>query len=803
MKKTIFSLIIMISALMHVSAQNIVCDTLETGSAVNVTPAQLIRGQVSGVLVSGTDGSITGALNTLIRGISSVHSESEPLWIVDGAYLTSSIGQNRNAFWQDSYNEQSYTSALNSLYTLNPYDIESIEVLKDVAATSKYGSRGANGVIIIKTKLPHREGQNIMWNSNVGVNMASNGYTSIFHNHNMSFSTNQNRNAFNLSAFYRTDSGSMQRSVDNVGGIRLNFDTHANKMMWVGVGASIMKGRQDAQSSVGWYGAQTATQLMRTSGDYSGYVKDFDDFSKDIRSTDNAYFQINFLQNLYLRGEVGIDYNNNTRHIWYGNGTAFGKEKNGAAALLSSSMLMYTAKGMLNYSLFATAENKLTFEIGGEYSGNIDKFNTMNGKDFFTHEMRSKGLSINSGKADIRIFNRSLSNIGAYGNISWLFKNIAGATATFRADRTMRYEDSMNLYPAFSAWVDFGKMSFFQGSFVSQLKIKGGWGSAGRDTFVPYEMFSFYVPNMVIDGVEEGTEILYEGFNKVKTSEWNVGVDFSMLNDRINIELGYYEKNSDDLFSTYCFGEPMGTHGRWFFSQRYDIGNDKSSIRNRGVEFLINAVAIRTSDWKWRLGANASTLSCQITSVSDDAALAMAVGKGLQTGANTIGWPVGSIYGYETDSNGNCIDHTDDGVISSEDRIMLGRTIPACYGGLSSTLSWKGVTLELQTDFSVGQKLLNMNRMLDDDAIFVSDRYVEKADFFRMSRVSICYDIPFRKTRLKKVSVSLTGTNLIVASPYSGYNLDVNSYSSPYLRGADYGTAPLARGVVAGVSLTF
>ena len=83
------------------------------------------------------------------------------------------------------------------------------------------------------------------------------------------------------------------------------------------------------------------------------------------------------------------------------------------------------------------------------------------------------------------------------------------------------------------------------------------------------------------------------------------------------------------------------------------------------------------------------------------------------------------------------------------------------------------------------------------------DKYVEKADFFRLARLSVCYDIPIRKTWLKKLSVSLTGTNLFIASPYSGYSPDVNSYSSPYSRGADYGTAPLARGILAGVSLTF
>ena len=803
MKKSIFISFIVLLTTLQVSAQNIVLDTPEAGNAVNVSPALLLRGQVSGVQVSGTDGSITGDLNTIIRGISSVHSDSEPLWIVDGAYLTSSIGQNRDAFWQPSYNDNSYTSALNPLYTLNPNDIESIEIIKDISATSIYGSRGANGVIIVKTKLPNRDSQNVRWSSNIGANISSEGYTSISHNHNVSFNSYQNRNAVNLSAFYRTDSGSMQRSSDNVGGVRLNFDSHANEVMWFGVAATIMKGRQDAQSSIGWYGAPTATQLFRTTGDYGVYVKDFDDYSNDIRSIDNVYFQINFLKNLHLRGEAGIDYRNNTRHIWYGNGTSFGTEFNGAAALLSSSMLMYTTKGALNYSLFATEKLRLIFEIGGEFSGNIDKFNTMNGKDFFTHEMRSKGLSINKGKADIRLFNRSLSNIGAYGNLSWLFSNIAGATVSFRTDRTMRYEDHYNLYPAGSAWVDLAKAFLPNEGLVNSIKIKGGWGRAGRDTFAPYEMFNNFVPGLKIENVVEGTEILYEGFNKVISEEWNAGFEISLIQNRITINAGYYDKTSEDAFNAFCFGKQKGTLNRWFRSEKRGIGNDIATIRNRGIELGVNIIALKNKDWKWNISTNTTFLSNQIRSISEEATLGSPVGREIIVGANAVGCPVGSILGYESDAAGNFKDHTGDGKAGFEDQVILGRTSPVCYGGLSTMLSWKGLSLDVQSDYAVGQKLLNMNRMLDDKAAAVSDQYVESADFFRLARLSVCYDIPVKKSWLREVSVSLTGTNLAIASPYSGYNPDVNSYSSPYSRGVDYGTAPLARVVMAGVSLTF
>ena len=149
------------------------------------------------------------------------------------------------------------------------------------------------------------------------------------------------------------------------------------------------------------------------------------------------------------------------------------------------------------------------------------------------------------------------------------------------------------------------------------------------------------------------------------------------------------------------------------------------------------------------------------------------------------------------------MDHTGDSRIGVEDKVMLARTTPVCYGGLSTTLSWKGLSLDIQSDFAAGHSLLNMNRMLDENASEVSDKYVEAADFFRLSRVSLCYDIPVKKKVLEKLTVSLSGTNLLIASPYSGYNPDVNSFFSPYSRGADYGTAPLARAVVAGVSLTF
>lgn len=785
-------------------AQDVVRDTLGTGSAVNTAPSQLLRGRVAGLRVSGTDGSVTGALNTVIRGLSSVHAGSEPLWVIDGVFLTSSIGQNRNAFWQASYSEQSYTTPLNTFFDINPYDIESIEVLKDMSATALYGSRGANGVILIKTKLPQTDGLSIQWNSNLGINFSSPSFASVSHNHAVSFTSRQNRNAFGLSAFFRSDGGSMKRSGDMVGGVRLNYDSQVNKTFWFGVGASITKGRQDAQNSTGWYGHPTATYYIRHGWDYSGYLSDYDDYSNDVRSVDNVYVRVNFLPNLYLRADAGIDYDNNTRYIWYGNATDFGLNENGAAALLSSSMLSYRAKSSLNYSVFLGGGFRMEVEAGAEYAGNVDKFNNMNGHNFFTHEMRAKGLSINGGKADIRFFSRAMDNLGLYGTLGWNWKDAAGVQLMLRGDRTFRYEDRFVAYPSASAWFDFAKALLSPEGAVSSLKLKGGWGKAGYMTFSPYEMFSTFVTGMNLDCVVEGTEILYEGYNKVVSSEWNLGVELSLWKDVFSMGIAYYEKTSDDLFHVYCFGKPKGIWGRWFRDERYGIAEDAATIRNRGIELTLDLTPVKTKDWTWTLSANTAFPSSQITKVSDAAAYGPAVGSGVVEGFNAAGWPVGSIFGYETDANGACIDHTGDGRIGEEDKEMLGRTSPLNFGGLYSALSWKNLSFVLQTDYAIGHKILNMNKMLDDGAAAVLDKYVEKGDYFRLSRLSLSYAIPLHASWLKNISVSLTGANLLALSPYSGYSPDVDSYSlSPYCRGVDYCSAPLARTVMLGVGLKF
>lgn len=120
----------------QVSAKVVVTDSLCVGKTVAMSPAELIRGEVSGARVSSVDGNPNGTFNVNIRGLNTLRGDSQPLWIVDGAVIGSSVNHNLNAFYLNGgstakgdvlpdYSGRSYTSPVSSFGWLNPGDIAS------------------------------------------------------------------------------------------------------------------------------------------------------------------------------------------------------------------------------------------------------------------------------------------------------------------------------------------------------------------------------------------------------------------------------------------------------------------------------------------------------------------------------------------------------------------------------------------------------------------------------------------------------------------------------------------------------
>ncbi len=834
-------------AVCGLGAQNVVKDTLEVGKAVAYTPANLLQGQMSGVRVSSIDGNPNGAINVNIRGLNTVHGDSQPLWIIDGAVLSTSLNSNLDAFWQ--YGEESYSAPLNNLGFLSAYEIESIEVLKDLSATALYGDRGANGVIIVKTKLPTKGERNILWRSNVGIDVVDRpakpgnpgtlgtvmdayamGVTDpfkmgIFHNHTLGVSGFAAQTAYNVSGFFRTLDGIAPGIGNTVGGMAINFETKANSVIWFGLNTFLSYGHLSNTAGTSYFGHPSVMMLARYPSFFpgdtpEGWEADYDDDSEDYRSVSSMYMQVNFTPAFYLKATMGVDFQNNNRRIWYGNGTAFGAASNGAAGFLSSTMFNYNGDVTLYYSRFFGSDHQLNLDLGVEAVGNIDKFNIMNGLDFFSHDLRAMGLSLMGSKARPRRFAQNYTQEGARFHFTYKYKDIAGLDGLVRADVTRRYDDwNPMIFPGVNAWFDLGKVAIPENPIVSSLKLTAGYGAAGREYYVPYERFGEYLRGDYPIIPNEGTPF-FEGLNRLRSTEFNIGAEAGLLDGRILLAAKYYDKKTEDKFFMYRFGKlddiTGNNTGWWYWVPRETMFTRDSGIDNRGLEFDLSARIIDSKEMAWTVFANATVNVNQISKIEPVDARGKDIGSNMYVNANIRGYQVGALYGYDLDDTGAFVDYVPDGRITEVDKKVLGNAMPKFYGAFGTTFRYGRATLDLLCNAATGFSIANLNRLHAAGANFDSDNdgvldayeltpnFVERADYFRISRLGVSYDIPFTIGALKGVKVSATALNLLTCSKYSGWNPDVNCFGvSTLSNGVDYGAYPAVRTFVLGVSANF
>jgi len=818
MKKTIIITASLLFALLPFAAKaQVVRDTLEFGKATATSPAELIRGQVAGVRVSAIDNSVNGALNTNIRGVNELRGDSQPLWIVNGVRLNNSQNQNSDAFWQ--FGESAYTAALNPLAFLNPYDIESIEVIKDLSATALYGASGANGVIIIKTKLHEEREKFIRWNSNFGINFTGNNdpsfVPSFSQNHTVGVQGTVLKASYDISAYFRGNNGVVKGTGNNFGGLNVNFETKANSVLWFGMSSITTLGKMSSTTGTSYFGAPSYMMLARYPDLFpgestAGILADYDDDAKDFRTTNSVYLQINFTPWLSLRADLGAEFENIKRDIWYGNQTQFGKDNNGAAASLSSMMFNYSGTLGLTANRFfgKKSDHNIKATLAVEAIGELNKFNTMNGTDFFSHELRAKGLELLASKPLIHHFNQNYNRYAAFLTVDYNWKGVVGANALVRTDFTPKYYDWNPVwYPAGEVWFDFGKLWLADITPIDSFKIRGGWGKAGRERYVPYGLFGDYCTG-AYPYVDSELEPFYDGFNRVISTELHVGGELEMFKGRLGVSFGYYDKTSEDGLSLFCFGKKYNSSDIWHYTDRQDVLAFSSSIANRGLELGVRGDIMRRKHFTWSAYVNAAYNSNQMIDVYSSDAFGKVVGDGFCANVNVLGQQLGSNYGFLTDENGNIIDKTKDGKISEVDKEILGNPIPKYYGGFGTTLKAYGFTVDLAFDGAADFTVFNLNKIFADQygapEYRITDKYVERGDYLRLSRATISYQIPFKSKAISSFCVNLSGTNLFTVSGYSGWNPDVNSYGASNLTcGLDYGSSPFVRTIVLGISAKF
>ena len=561
-----------VCSLQWAMAGDVVRDTLELSKGFQARPANLVEGKVSGVHVSSSDGSVNGDIMVYVRGLNSVRSDSQPLWVVDGMPLVSA-------------------------FNLNPYDIESIEVIKDISATAVYGFKGANGVILVKTKRHSKEGLNVEWHSNAAVSIPVTkeeaGRVALSHNHSLSVASVNGQSQFNLSGYWRTENDAIKGNGGNSGLFNVLYETRANPVVWFSTNTML---------NIGGTSSTTGDFLP---GEPPFLQDDYDNDGQTWRAFNTTSLALNLTGNLSFNLNIGVDYLNNTSYVWFGNGTARGAAVNGEACISGASLLRYSARPVLSWYRFF-GKGRLDVSAGASLDGDYDRFNVMRGTDFFSHELRARGLNIHASKSTIDNHSINYFTHGFFAKAAYSYDDFAGMDALIRTDRTWEYDDGPVLHYAVNAYV----------KPIGDVKVSAGYGTGGYEQLADYDSFAQFVSG-AYPAVDPELTYYYKGLNRINSREWNLGVETPLLDKRVNVAAKFFSKHSDDAFNAYCFGRKTNDTYLWRYSKRTDYFATSSGFTATGIELDADAKIIDTDRKKWSAGFNFSWLTTRMTDVGE------------------------------------------------------------------------------------------------------------------------------------------------------------------------------------------
>ena len=339
----------------------------------------------------------------------------------------------------------------------------------------------------------------------------------------------------------------------------------------------------------------------------------------------------------------------------------------------------------------------------------------------------------------LELINRYVS---FYGNAAYTYDGRYTVTGSIRWDKTNLFSTGSKyqkrpIWSVGASW-NIDREEFMQGAdWVNMLKLRFSYGIGGNiaKNSAPY-MTAYFGSNQHVGGIS-GTIQSRPNPNLrwEKTATTNVGVDFSLLDNRLSGTVEYYYKNGTDLLAN-TNGVP--TEG-WGYST-YTINNGE--MVNEGFEISLNGTAVSTSDWRFDIGAIFSYNRNEVTYVNVEAPVSFLL-IDYPAAYPRIGNPYNAIYGYQWaglsaqgtpqlyDRNGELYDDMTPSDI--EDLLYFGTTVPVYSGALNLNLRWRNWELAAQFLFEGGHKMRNTSIPFIDGSIApvnnrISDRWQQPGD---------------------------------------------------------------------------
>ena len=610
------------------------------------SPEQLLQGKMAGVNVTSASGEPGGIQSITIRGPGGVRTGSTPLFVIDGVALDNT----------------STGGATNPLNFLNPQDIEAIDVLKDASATAIYGSRGANGVILITTKRGKLGFSTLNFSTDYGISnlarpievFSADEYrvqvpkvggvledlkantdwqkevmrTAYTQNHNLSFGGGADKLTYYASLGLQNQEGILKNNqLDRYTGRinvtqkllndRLNIDVNLNA-------TSTKNERPPIGAMIG--GAITANPT------YPAYDTDGKPFKyasgtnplitlqleKDIttinRTIGNISPSFTIIKGLVYKLNFGIDNSTSTRDIQsLPNAIPFQEGRLETINITNRNKLI---ENYLTYTLSKTDHN-LTALVGHSYqkiyiqgrSYSINKFPISTIEPQYNPGLGQDLTLANNKPGGFALINELQSY---FSRVNYQYKGKYLVTATVRADGSSKFgaNNKYGIFPSFSLGWRIAEEEFMKNSAFSDLKLRAGWGRTGNQEIpskITQALFTSQVsgttsyplyPTGTYPAGTSYTRLANPNIVWEASNQMDMGLDFGLFNGAISGTLDVFNKESNDILLEVIPADPVQPASTTWTNVK------DMSITNKGLEFELYYHFRQANGFRFDIGGN-------------------------------------------------------------------------------------------------------------------------------------------------------------------------------------------------------
>jgi len=834
---------------------------------VATSAADLLQGKVAGLNINTGSGDVTSGPTIRLRGTSSLTGSSSPFVVIDGV-------------------------PGGDLNTVAPQDIESISILKDASSAAIYGSRSASGVILITTKKGMKGNTKVSYEGYYGMDQVTNKpklltgaewrkyakdnnkditgmdlgantdwfgeimRKGVTQNHSLSFSGGGEDHNYMASASYMDVQGVVKGNSLNRYNFRFSFNQFAlnNKLQISFTGNAVMgdNSPNDNENFILAYNTIPVVPVKLASGAWYENT-DFDQGNpvhnitlnrrdnKENKFYANVKADLEIIKGLNFTASGFRERNTNDWGEYFNSTTQEGRNSIGYAQRQSNLWDKSLFETTLRYKKSFNEKHNITALAGYSWEQNDWRYFGAQNQQFGTDLLGYDNLQAGENLKPADVYSqRNMSRlISSFARFTYNYEEKYVLSGTVRRDGSSKFgaNHKWGTFPSFSGAWNISKENFMSNySKINDLKLRVGYGITGnQDGIDPYTSLNLYGQSGKY--YNDGSWFTAYGVTQnpnpnlkwEKTAMFNVGLDFSLFGNRVNGTAEWYNKKTSDLLYTYSVPVPP--------YQYNTLLANVGSMSNKGLEFLLNIIPVKTQNFQWTIGFNAAHNRNLVTSMSnaefkiDKVKLGSAFIRG---GSNTtthvleVGHDVGTFYGYlctGLDKNGKYIftDINKDGVIDDKDMTYIGSPQPKLTYSINNSFTYKNWDMSIFFRGVYGNKVLNYSRMsfattqwlmgsnvleealtsgLTDSPIY-SSYYIEDGSFLRCEYVNLGYTFKSGSIKwIKNLRVYVTGQNLFKITKYKGLDPEVDmSGLTPGVEGRDY--YPKSRTLTMGVNINF